>query len=863
MAETDPVPERVADALWHPSGWSLRTKISVVLLLPVIVAITLAGARIRGELDQANKLSTVRDQLPVLQGTIALADLIGREMVTAASAPGSAQLTSQISAVDAKVGAVQHAAEFARLPAETGRELNTALGRLGGLRTAGVTTDSDILAKTTGYRDIVFALSELVPTIIAPASTTDLDSTADTTRGLIQLRADLVVEESLLRVVQADSSARSLLAAAAHTSAEEGAISGEVQRGIAGGPAARFGSATTSAANRQDTLQTAQTTNRATDLPALLPPLVSEGSAIGGLVTELVGTLSATVGARTDQSRSDALRDTALVVAALLGALAVALMMARSLIGPVRRLHAAAVHTARHRLPETIDKVRAGEEVSWESVEPVGVTSGEEIGQLARAFDDMQRQAVRLAGEQAELRKQVSDMFMTLSRRSQSLVELQLSAIEDLEADEQDPQRLEELFRLDHIATRLRRNGENLQVLAGGSPVRRDHGPVSTVELLRAATSEVKDYRRVTLGNAPLGSVLSPAAADIVHILAELLENATRFSPPEAKVILTADRGADGGLLVEVVDSGLGMTAEDLEAANIRLAADDTVGPETTRRMGLFVVGRLAGLHGVTVRLRPTSGRSGRGSGITASVHVPGDLVVADGTPRAGHHQPPAPVPNGGSAPAARNGHAHGTLNGTINGTTNGTTVAGMPRRVAGQVPTTEYTDPANGIGLGRNRPVPPPVPPARTPIFDRVVSNWFNEAPPPDPTAPGPRPQPAAPPENWTSPADDAWRAAERAVGTHDPAHTTAAGLPARTPGARLAPGAAAPRHAAQQSGGQPTGFRDPAAVRNNLSRHYDGMRSARRHTAEPRHSQSGQSQPGNSQSGNSESANKGKADR
>ena len=296
--------------------------------------------------------------------------------------------------------------------------------------------------------------------------------------------------------------------------------------------------------------------------------------------------------------------------------------MVRSLVTPVRRLRAAALRAAHEQLPETVRQVRDGTEVDWRAVPAVGIRTDEEIGQLARAFDDMHRQAVRLAVEQAELRKQVSEMFMTLSRRSQSLVDQQLTIIEDLEAGEQDPLRLDELFRIDHIATRLRRNGENLHVLAGGRPVRHGREPVPTRDLLRAATSEVKDYRRVALGNAPRSSVQPEAAADVVHILAELLENATRFSPPEHKVALTADRGADGGLLIEVVDQGLGMTAAELTTVNDRLAAAGTVGPETTRRMGLFVVGRLAALHGVTVRLRAT-GPGTRHGGVTASVHVP------------------------------------------------------------------------------------------------------------------------------------------------------------------------------------------------------------------------------------------------
>lgn len=628
MEQTVPGSPRSGRTAWPPSGWSLRTKISVVLLLPVVVALTLAGARVKSELDQASRLSEVRDQLSVVQGVADLADLVDQEMVATASAtPGQAP-TAEIDAVDKKVAAVQHEADFADLPASTGRALNTALGRLAGLRTANA--GGDPVGTTSGYRDIVYALAELVPGLIAEAHDSSLDATANTARSLVQLRTTLAVQEALLRSIRPGTADQAVLAAAAQAAAEESVIHGQVQRGLSADAAARFTAATASAVDRRAVLQSSLASDRTAELSSLLLPIATESAGLGDLVTETFSSLGTSISGQTDTARSTALRDTALVLGALLAALAVALTMARSLVSPVRRLHRAALDAAHQRLPDTIERVRTGEVVSWESVEPVGIDTQEEIGQLAHAFDDMHRQAVRLAGEQAELRKQVSEMFMTLARRSQSMVELQLTVLEGLEANERDPQRLDELFRLDHLATRLRRNGENLQVLAGGNPARRDTGPISMVELLRGATSEVKDYRRVSLVTVPNGAVRAQAAADVVHILAELLENATRFSPPEEKVYLTADRGSDGGLLVEVVDHGLGMTAEDLEAVNQRLARGDTVSPETARRMGLFVVGRLAAIHGVTVRLRPTMTRAGR-TGVTASVHLPGDLISAEG----------------------------------------------------------------------------------------------------------------------------------------------------------------------------------------------------------------------------------------
>jgi signal transduction histidine kinase len=630
--------------------------------------------------------------------------------------------------------------------------------------------------------------------------------------------------------------------------------------------ATAFDQATSSTTNRQNALLNVQATGDTDQLTELVAPLQIESTTLGNLMNDLVGTLSNRVGTLTDQARSDALRDSALVLGALLAAVGIALYVARSLVFPMRILHAAAVDAATNRLPDTIRQVRTGRHVDWRSVEPVPVRTTEEIGQLARAFDEMHRQAVRLAGEQAELRGQVSEMFMTLARRSQSLVELQLSVIEDLETDEQDPQRLDDLFRIDHIATRLRRNGENLQVLAGGSPSRPDDGPVTMIELLRAATSEVKDYRRIALGNAPSGLVRAQAAADVVHILAELLENATRFSPPQDKVVLTADRGADGGVLIEVVDTGLGMAADDLDAANTRLAAGDSVSPETTRRMGLFVVGRLAAPHGVTVKLRRTTTRVTQ-AGITASVHVPGALVIAEALPNSPLSRPgraaaqelmsgsrPAlpGVPFNPAGPAATTGSMV-PINGNLTGPANGDHPANGP-----------MTGPLNGMANGAvngrvngvahnpgpHRTMPESSEPAwprnePSPIFDQMITGWFMEDPhhpnqqprkpqPPPPTAQTPR-NSAPPPRRdpWAGPADVARRAAEEAVGHAKHSAVTPKGLPVRRPGAQLAPGTANPtgKPAAGRQG-NPADFRDPAAVRNNLARHYSGMRAARQRT-------------------------------
>jgi len=254
---------------------------------------------------------------------------------------------------------------------------------------------------------------------------------------------------------------------------------------------------------------------------------------------------------------------------------------------------------------------------------------------VARAFDAVHRQAIRLAADQATLQAGISAMFVNLSRRSQALVERQLQLIERLESNEQDADQLSNLFQLDHLATRMRRNSENLLVLAGTDVAKRNVAAVPMVDVLRAAVSEVEQYQRIVVQTPPTATILGRAASDIVHLLAELLDNATNFSPPDSQVVMSSTRTADGALVVEIADRGVGMTDDELVAANSRLSGPASVDVSTSRRMGLIVVGRLAARHGVDVHLS-SSAAGGSGSGLTASVTVPTKLVPTSEPRRSG-----------------------------------------------------------------------------------------------------------------------------------------------------------------------------------------------------------------------------------
>ncbi|MFB9468211.1 nitrate- and nitrite sensing domain-containing protein [Nonomuraea salmonea] len=340
-----------------------------------------------------------------------------------------------------------------------------------------------------------------------------------------------------------------------------------------------------------------------------------------GLATKIVTTtrdLSAT-------EQRNAIISGALILVLLLLVLIITTRVAGSLVRPLRRLRAEALQVATTRLPETVRVLReSGEGAQVPEVPSVGVNTRDEIGEVARAFDEVHREAIRLAGDEAKLRANVNSMFVNLSRRSQTLVERQLQLIEGLEQGEEDEQRLANLFRLDHLATRMRRNSENLLVLAGQEAARKWSEPVPLVDIARASLSEVEGYERVQI-QIPSGTqIVGPAVTDAVHLLAELIENAISFSPRESKVTVTSTP-AEGGVLVTINDQGIGMSQEELAEANWRLANPPVVDVSVSRRMGLFVVGRLALRHGVRVQLSMREH-----GGLSALVMMP-DMLISNG----------------------------------------------------------------------------------------------------------------------------------------------------------------------------------------------------------------------------------------
>ena len=313
-----------------------------------------------------------------------------------------------------------------------------------------------------------------------------------------------------------------------------------------------------------------------------------------------------------------------LSVILLLAALAATFAVARSIVRPLRALRRDALQIASVRLPEKMLAIAEAEDPAAESdVAPVSVASTDEIGQVARAFDQVHREAVKLAANEAVLRRSMNAIFVNLSRRSQSLLLRLVRQIDSLEQSEDDPDRLASLFTMDHLVTRMRRHSENLLVFAGHEQASKQAEPVALPDLVRAAVSEILEFGRVVVNVQPEIAVAGQSVSDIVHLLAEILENATVFSAKHTRVHVTGQALPSGGVLIHVIDSGLGLPDDRLADLNDRLDTPPAADVSVSRHMGLFVVSHLAARHGVRVRLR-----RGDRQGLTALVWIPERLLT-------------------------------------------------------------------------------------------------------------------------------------------------------------------------------------------------------------------------------------------
>ncbi|MDE1672460.1 sensor histidine kinase [Nocardia gipuzkoensis] len=685
---------RSGNKRWALGNWDLRWKVTAVLAVPLAVAVGLGVSRISSEFAESNRLADIAENIaavPVVTGLSAqTATTASSQMFTLA--PNTSFVTDQnLADLDKAIANAEKSVE--RLSSVPGARasLERMLNQAKAVRAQGKGATTGPASDTVALIDRVRNDSvHIVETTVGQVSDGGVDAAKLRLVDSLNTRAALVsVVASFPEVLRSQQSGvQSFL------------IASSTERALLNVVGHRFPDGDTSIADLRAGIDTR--------VALLTSPQAQAGQLpIGDLKKSMTDSLAVyehVVGKSTKDidsamqslvstAQRDAWTYTAVVIATILAALLLAVFVARSMIVPLHRLRLAALRVAESDLPHEVAQLRNGASPEEVPLEPMPVRSTEEIGQLARAVDDIHGQALRLASDQAKMRSQVNDMFETLARRSKSLVDHQLTLIEAMEYDEKDPRLLENLFRLDHLAARMRRNGDNLLILAGTRQRRAKSAPVEIADVLRAAISEVEDYERVKLGATPRGSLKEPAASDLAHLFAELLDNALRASPPETDVKFTFAQAHDQGLLIEVADRGIGMPPAEMADINRRLEQTAEPGPDTARHMGLFVVGRLAERHGLTVRLRPTFDTA-RDPGVTVTVHVPVGLIVA-GKPSAG--QPVTPQPSPQAAAPQRPSAPSSMQMRAVTRTPGGNVMVTVDPGVSGPIPVTSSTPTPSG----------------------------------------------------------------------------------------------------------------------------------------------------------------------
>jgi len=925
----------------------------LLVIIPILAAVALGGIRIASSVQSAFAYQRVV-QLASLNGKIiglvqalqaerqdtitfiTLGDNGGR---TAAQSPRSplaanAQLELKVLAHGDYAASSRSASQVKSLLADVGtgyseltqqdaRAAVAAIDGLGPLRAAATQSHLPPLVVIHGYDDKINTLLALDDQVAVGSNDSVLANGIRVASLVSAMKEEASEEQALITAAQSSSLIglsrvgftqdiqEAITAAAAQQQANEAQFNGTAtasQRQLFN---TALSAPTVDGAQAQ--VQQAISPNPATSPRAEDPVIANAESSLTDVTGGLRAVEAKLVNSVIDRSttlRNNAIRDVIIWGAAILVVLVLAFLatvaVGRSMIRPLRRLRTGALEVAGVRLPEAVRRINEtdGEGVPQEIV-PIDVDSTDEIGEVARAFDQVHREAVRLASNEAALRGNVNAMFVNLSRRSQSLVERQIRLIDDLEQGEQDSERLANLFQMDHLATRMRRNSENLLVLAGHDVARRWTQAVGLVDVLRAAVSEIEQYERVTLNVQPGISVRGQAVNDVVHLLSELTENATSFSAADTPVTISGHLLNSGGVLLDITDQGVGMDAEEMAHANWRLDNPPVVDVAVSRRMGLFVVARLAARHGIRVRLRAASL-----GGLTALVWLPDEVITREtvATPpdlrRFDVTAPTAAVPtspaqlsewpepgqpedrsaamqalnatrtprfaplrpdlsdtaalsavdaDASTLPAADAAVSQDT--GKIPGSTTDETPASadaisVPELQPGQppafgvpaggddapsldLPLGGLVAPTFGAEVSEAAPhgviVPPPASLGeenRLPIFESVESDWFRRGrhgtDHPARAGTGAASTTTSR-DDWTSPADAGWEAAEVA---HAPVSsgTTIAGLPKRVPNANLVPGGVG-----GTSPTLPAPVRSAAQTRERMANFQRGVREGR----------------------------------
>ena len=645
------------------SAWPLRFKVALAIALPLLLAATLGGLQARSDLKEAANSSSSANQVTILRPAIAYLTAAERATVAAQDPTGgsASELSTALLSVQIAATQLTEARDTADLTADELYQVDAILDLSRAIRSA----STDSLGPDTWIaqlRQLQSGVTQLITTIVNAQINPEprLELLSQTLAG----RFSLAMQEALASDTSGESGSQELFE---ELGVEASAIDRLASALGASEPA--IASLRTANAERARAIRT-----HSEDLGA--SPALAD---YDDLSKKLMNGIDAQLAQNATDARQSAFVSGGITLAALLATLLLAFLVSRLLLNPIRKVREGAHIVAQEQLPEAVARIRAGDDPG--PIIPIDVTTHEEVGQLARAVDELHRQAVTLAAGEAKLRSQVSDMFITLSRRNTSLVNQQLRLIEALEKDEEDSRRLESLFRLDHLAARMRRTADSLLVLADAPTHTSAEGNLTVASALQAASAGVQDYQRVRVGSTSNARISDAAAADVVHVLTELVDNALAYSAPTTTVLVSSTTGATG-VVVEVEDAGLGIPDVALAEINDTLHRGGDVTPDTARRMGLFVVSRLAQRHGMTVSLKANAG-----DGITASVLLPSAILnVVE--PTTVPVPPPAPMAEPTALPqrnASEAALAGPTLEERLNAT------AGLPRRQPGaQAPQTD-----------------------------------------------------------------------------------------------------------------------------------------------------------------------------
>ncbi len=906
---------------WRLRNWRLRSRLVILLVIPLVLAGVLGGLRVASSVGEIQSLATVQGQVALSERVSTVVDELQTERHLAAAAAATealeqrALVEQQIQLVDAEIAEMRDLEStpeaLEEVPADAYRDVLNRLDSLSTVRELVVAPGTSVDLAIGRYSEVIATLLRF-NRIALSGTAAAADDAATAISYMAESKEQLSVQHAVLLAASLGATTNSVQVSQLRSTeaAFDAAIRNFSETSITSAQRQVYFSAYRGAAisDRERLLLIGLGEFPIPEgLDSIAVAWDEAATAVGNMLFTVESSLSddleTATSAASDEAVTNTIRDASVVALLLLFTLILLVMVARSVLRPLLALRTGALDVAQRRLPALVEQLRRPG--GWKDdvrAEPMALDTSEDIGQVARAFDEVHREAVRLATEQAMMRSTVNDMFVNLSRRSQGMVERQLRIIDALESGERDPEALGELFRLDHLATRMRRNNENLLVLAGSETRQRTGAARPILDVLRGAISEIEEYQRITIESVPNAAIVGVAVNDLVHLTAELLDNATNFSPKDAQVVLSSSLEPDGGMLIEIRDTGVGMSATQRNAINDRLATPPMVDVSVSRHMGLFVVGRLAARHGISVRMQAT----GSEGGLTAAVSVPNGLISPEVERPAQVGQPAAvangstavsgvgamfdAAPSGAVAPARPGQAADNGRNGAMvpagiaaasNGTGNSAqfdaaitqaldfsldavssrSQAGLDLFASsqpaepGDAHTTDFfaTLPtADSLSQGQGE---------GTPIFQEMRSAWFSQKPAAVSGAADSGESDRnslvdfeGPASDFGSSADQGWQAAEQ-LRTPVDAGTTRAGLPRRRPRAHLVPGGTA-RPAAETSPSAAgrmnnvTLLRDAERVRGNLSsyqrgtrrgRHSSPMEDAERSMGEPRRNEVG----------------------